>query len=125
MKAEVQVEEEEVNQTTTNKIKNKIQKIKVIVDDGGNPDTIRTKTAVKYLGVLLDNKLTFGEQRAREKAATITSSLSRLMANIGGPKTGKRKLLMSVVNSVLLYESEVWADTTKIAKVQADNIFCT
>ena len=34
------------------------------------------------------------------------------MANIGG----KRRLLMSVVNSVLLYGSEVWADTTKVAK---------
>ena len=35
--------------------------IEVNVDDGGNPHTIRAKTAVKYLGVLLDNKLNFGE----------------------------------------------------------------
>ena len=31
--------------------------IDVNVDDSGNPHTIRTKTAVQYLGVLLDNKL--------------------------------------------------------------------
>ena len=92
--------------------------IDVIVDDSGNPHTIRTRTAVKNLGVLLDNKLNFGEhlQSSCENAASVASSLSRLMANIGGPKPGKRKLLMSVVNSVLLYGSEVWVDTTKTAK---------
>ena len=44
--------------------------IDVIVDDGGNSYTIRTRTAVKYLGVLLDNKLNFGEhlQRSCEKS---------------------------------------------------------
>ena len=44
------------------------------------------------------------------------TSLSRLVDNIGGQKPEKRRLLMSVVNSVLLYESEIWADTTKISK---------
>ena len=38
------------------------------------------------------------------------------MANIGGPEPGKRRLLMSVVNFALPYGSEIWADTTKIAK---------
>ena len=63
--------------------------INVIVDDGGNPLTIRTKTAVKYLGVLLDNKLTFWEhfQRSCEKAASVASSLSRLMAQTRETKT--------------------------------------
>ena len=92
--------------------------IDVIVDDGGNPHAIQAKTAVKYLGVLLDYKLNFRGhfQKSCEKAASVASSLSRLMANIGGPKPGTRRLLMSVVNSVLLYGSEVWADTTKVAK---------
>ncbi|XP_062135666.1 uncharacterized protein LOC133845272 [Drosophila sulfurigaster albostrigata] len=36
------------------------------------------------------------------------------MANVGGPTEGKRKLLMSTVNSILLYGSEAWADTLTI-----------
>ena len=70
--------------------------IEVNVDDGGNPHTIRDKTVVKYLGVLLENKLNFGEhfQKSCERTASVASSLSRLLAKIGGPKQGKRKLLM-------------------------------
>ncbi|XP_054281151.1 uncharacterized protein LOC128998818 [Macrosteles quadrilineatus] len=32
------------------------------------------------------------------------------MANVGGPRSSRRRLLMSAVQSVLLYSSEVWAD---------------
>uniref|UniRef100_A0A1B6J232 Reverse transcriptase zinc-binding domain-containing protein n=1 Tax=Homalodisca liturata TaxID=320908 RepID=A0A1B6J232_9HEMI len=32
------------------------------------------------------------------------------MANVGGPRSSKRRLLMSAVQSVLLYGAEVWAD---------------
>ena len=39
--------------------------IVLILDDGGDPHTIRAKTSVKYLGVLLDKKLTFGEHIPR------------------------------------------------------------
>ena len=62
--------------------------IVINLDDGGNPHTIQAKTSVKYLGVLFDNKLNFGEhfQKSCERAASVASSLSRLMANIGGPK---------------------------------------
>ncbi|XP_033218195.1 uncharacterized protein LOC117173664 [Belonocnema kinseyi] len=38
------------------------------------------------------------------------------MANIGGPKTSRRRLLMSVMHSILLYGAEVWADALKIEK---------
>ena len=91
--------------------------IDVNVENGRNIHTIRTKTSVKYLGVLLD-KLNFWEQfqRSCEKAASVAFSFSRLMASIGESKPGKRRFLMSVVNSVLLYGSEIWADTSKIAK---------
>ena len=32
------------------------------------------------------------------------------MANVGGPVASKRRLLMSVINSILLYGCEVWVD---------------
>ncbi|XP_030747880.1 uncharacterized protein LOC115876293 [Sitophilus oryzae] len=43
------------------------------------------------------------------KAAKGVAALSRLMANTIGPKSSKRRLLMSTVQSVLLYGAEIWA----------------
>ena len=43
----------------------------------------------------------------------MTSALSRLMANINGPRPSKRRLLMSVTQSILLYGSEIWANALK------------
>jgi hypothetical protein len=79
---------------------------------------IHSKSAVKYLGVRLDTKLSFWEQikNSSEKATKVTFALSRLMTNVGGPSAGKRRLLMSVTNSILLYGCEIWADTLKIEK---------
>ncbi len=78
-------------------------------------DILKTQKAVNYLGVRLDPRLTFWVQiqHAAGKAAKITSQLSRLMANIGGPSQEKRKLLMSTTISVLLYGAEIWADVLK------------
>lgn len=81
-------------------------------------EQIRSQPSVTYLGVRLDTKLTFWEQirHTTEKATKVTLALSRLMSNIGGPSSGKRKLLMSVTNSILLYGAEIWADSLKIGK---------
>jgi hypothetical protein len=91
------------------------RRIPTLTDFLVSADTIRSKPAVKYLGVRLDTKLTFKEQirLAAEKAAKATAALSRLMANVGGPTADKRKLLLSVTNSILLYGCEVWADALK------------
>lgn len=72
---------------------------------------VETKPEVKYLGVTIDRKVSFGEQirRTAEKASQRVVSLGRLMSNVGGPRSSKRRLLMSSVQSVLLYGSEVWA----------------
>lgn len=78
-------------------------------------EVLNTKEAVKYLGVRIDTKLTFWQQIkfASERAAKTTLLLSRLMANVGGPTESKRRLLMSVTHSILLYGSEIWADALK------------
>ena len=78
-------------------------------------ENIETKLAVKHLGIIVDTKLTFFEhlKKVSDKAATATTALSRLMANINGPRPGKRRLLMSVTESILLYGSEIWADALK------------
>ncbi|XP_046687688.1 uncharacterized protein LOC124373356 [Homalodisca vitripennis] len=62
---------------------------------------VQTTRAAKYLGVLVDNKLTWREQifRTADKASKMVTHLSRLMANVGGPKPSRRRLLMSAVQS--------------------------
>ncbi|KAG8223374.1 hypothetical protein J437_LFUL001252 [Ladona fulva] len=77
-----------------------------------------TKVSARYLGVEFDSKLTFWPQikKSSDKAAAATVSLSRLMANVGGPKQCKRKLLMAVVESQLLYGAEIWAKYLSLEK---------
>ena len=49
---------------------------------------VETKKAVKYLGLWLDNKLSFYEhiRQASEKASKVAATLSWLMANVGQTK---------------------------------------
>lgn len=73
-------------------------------------EIINTSRFLNYLGIRLDTKMTFSNQikYAADKAARTVSQLSRLMANIGGPRQIKRKLLMETSNNILLYGSEIW-----------------
>ncbi|CAD7080525.1 unnamed protein product [Hermetia illucens] len=73
---------------------------------------IESKSAVKYLGLTLDSKTSSFEQikATANKAAAGVSALSRLMANIGGPSSSRRRFLMSSTQFVLLYHAEVLAD---------------
>ena len=60
----------------------------------------------------MDRRLSFGEhlQIATTKAIQYGANLARLMANIGGPRKAKRRLVASVVLSKLLYAAPVWAN---------------
>lgn len=48
-------------------------------------------------------------ERAAGKAVESVRALSRLMSNMVGPSRRKKELLMSVVNSKLLYAAQTWA----------------
>ncbi|CAH2083331.1 unnamed protein product [Euphydryas editha] len=79
---------------------------------------IESGAALRYLGVTIDSKLTFRDQivSAANKAATAVASLSRLMPNVGGPMSSRRRALMSVSNSIMLYRVEVWGEALKVEK---------
>lgn len=79
---------------------------------------IATSHAVRYLGVMLDTKLTFWTHicKAADRAAKVVAQLSRLMANVGGPSPDKRKLLMRTAEAIMLYGAEVWAEALKLEK---------
>lgn len=72
--------------------------------------SIQPKRAVKYLGIILDDGLTFSKhiKETLEKADRRTASLSRIMPNIGGPPSCKRAVLNSVIESTILYGAPIW-----------------
>lgn len=71
---------------------------------------IKPTNSVKYLGITIDQKMTFGEHiaGALEKAEKKVASLTRLMPNIGGPRSAKRQVLCSVISSTVLYGAPIW-----------------
>lgn len=74
---------------------------------------IPVERAIRYLGVRLDTRLSFVNHATTVAAGArkAAAALGRLMPNVSGPTQSKRKLLMSVVHSRLLYGAEVWADS--------------
>ena len=81
---------------------------------------IEWKKSIKYLGVQLDRRLSFGEhiQIATAKAIQCGATLTRLMPNIGGRREAKRRLVVSVVNSKLLYAALVWTNALNNHAIQ-------
>ena len=80
--------------------------------------TAGTKAAIRYLGMMLDTKLTFWDQirKVADMAAEVTSSLSRMMAKIGDSRPCVRRLLLGTAESIMLYGAEVFADAIQCEK---------
>ena len=70
---------------------------------------VEWKTSIKYLGVQLDRRLSFGEHLkiAAAKSIQYGANLARLMPNIGESREAKRRLVASVVHSKVLYAAPV------------------
>ena len=78
------------------------------------------KSSIKYLGVQLDRRFSFGEhlQIVTTKAIQCGANLARLMPNIGGPREVKRRLVASVVHTKLLNASSVQASALNNHAIQ-------
>lgn len=78
--------------------------------------TIQSKDKMKYLGMVVERGLLFKDHIAQAafKAEKIENAIGRLIPNIGGPKESRRKLLMSVTTSILLYGASSWAETMSL-----------
>ena len=78
-----------------------VEKMEVTVGES----RIESKRAIKYLGVIIDDRLNFKEhvKYIGEKASVTQRALVRMMANIGGPGPFKRRIISAVVTSIMLY----------------------
>ena len=74
-------------------------------------ENISTSPSIKYLGVLISRNLNFSDhiKFICEKTAIKISNLSKILPNMRGPNTAKRKILCSVAESTILYAAPVWA----------------
>lgn len=71
---------------------------------------INSKRSIKYLGVMLDDRLNFTSHvdYACSRAATAAAALSRMMSNSSVMCSSKRQLVASVVSSILRYGAPAW-----------------
>lgn len=81
-------------------------------------ETIETKPRLKYLGVVFDHNC---EMKEHVKACCIKAeksavALSRIMPNLGGPKSSNRKTLANVAQSIILYAAPIWSEAIKWEK---------
>lgn len=76
---------------------------------------IETKEALKYLGIHFDRNMRMGQHilKTAEKATKALGNISRIMPNIGGPSESSRRILCSVVHSIILYGASIWGRALK------------
>lgn len=76
------------------------------------------KEDIKYLGVTFSKAKKFHEHivKTSNKAVKTMCSLSRLMGNKMDINTGARKLLYSVMESIMLYGAPIWAEAISLVK---------
>lgn len=81
----------------------------LVVDISGT--TIKNSPYAKYLGVILDQKLSFRTHAISqsEKANKMIQNISKILPNISAAKHRKRLLLSNAVHSIILYGVPIWA----------------
>jgi hypothetical protein len=75
-------------------------------------ERVEIGTQMKYLGLILDNRWSFGPHfgNLAPRIRAASANLGRIMPNLGGPRDGARRLFMGVVRSIALYGAPVWHD---------------
>lgn len=53
------------------------------------------------------------------KAEKTVAAISSLMPNIGGAASGKRAVLVEVINSTLLYAAPVWVEGLRVKRYKS------
>lgn len=73
---------------------------------------IEIKTAMKYLGILIDERWNMKAHitHVTNRASTMAAALMGIWRNTRGPKESKRRLYASVIFSLVTYASPVWCD---------------
>lgn len=73
--------------------------------------SVPIKTNIKYLGIILDNSLSFKDhfQYIGVKINKVIRALSKLLPNLRGPHEAKRRLYANIVLSIAMYGAPIWS----------------
>lgn len=73
---------------------------------------------MRYLGLVLDSRWTFVEhfKTLAPRLITAANQMGRLLPNLGGPGGRTRKLYATVLNSMALYGSPIWAEEASTSR---------
>lgn len=85
---------------------------------------IEAKRTMRYLGVILDDKLTFGPhlEYVESKVTAVSRSLYRITPNLRGPRESRRRLYGGMILSVILYAAPVWCEAVNRARKSRDKL---
>ncbi|KAJ8967271.1 hypothetical protein NQ317_000181 [Molorchus minor] len=80
--------------------------------------TIEPARTIRYLGINFDDRGKFAKhiEKMVTKAEARIGSLTRIMPNIGGPKSCKREVIWGTVQSILLFGAPIWYREMTIKK---------
>ena len=81
-------------------------------------DRILAGPSLKYLGLILDGRLSFKEhfRQLAARVEKVALSLGRLLPNIDGPKERVRRLYTSVAQSIMKYGAPIWATEEALSR---------
>lgn len=74
---------------------------------------------IKYLGLLIDEDWSFVDhiRYIEKKVSKVTRALYGLLPYLRGPREKKRRLYAAMMNSIIMYGSPIWADSTHRKKI--------
>ena len=81
-------------------------------------DRVPVGRSIKYLGLVLDDRLSFEPHFAQltPRVEKVALSLSRILPNIGGLKAKIRRLYAAVTGSMVLYGAPIWAKEDPLSR---------
>lgn len=96
------------------------RKLKEITLEVGRT-AIQSKECLRYLGLHIARNSNMKQHvtQTAKKSEEKLMTLSRLMPNLKGPKASKRRVLASVVHSVMLYAAPIWGEEMRHKKYRS------
>jgi len=76
---------------------------------------VKIEKAAKYMGITINNNWHFHSHvnNVKKKTQDMIRYLGRLTLNREGPRTAKKRMLVSAVHSVMLYGATIWGEVMK------------